>query len=191
MGENFSKILSDSYDKNIENANIIIGTCEYIVMPDILTNFEIDSIVCCLLGNQNEYLNIFMNELGKRHKKYYTVDSMEINDNFLHYPLEDNRDYKIPLFSKDVNIIYVIDWIHKKRCAGKNILVHCDAGLTRSPTVVCAYLMKYGLDLKIPKKMSFDDAYNHIIKYRNDNRRKKYVDIGMFMYDLKLLEQKL
>ena len=72
-----------------------------------------------------------------------------------------------------MNIIYVIDWMYKKICMGKNILVHCDMGLTRSLIVVCAYLMKYGTNFKTPKKMLFSNVYVLIEKYRNNDTKKK------------------
>eukprot|EP00759_Apiculatamorpha_spiralis_P048169 PhF_6_TR43512/c0_g1_i1/m.66796 len=38
----------------------------------------------------------------------------------------------------------VVHFIHEKRKEGKAVLVHCDGGITRSASVVTAYLMKYG-----------------------------------------------
>ncbi len=37
----------------------------------------------------------------------------------------------------------------------KNVIVHCAAGMSRSPTLVLAYLM-------IENKWRFEEAYNHI-----------------------------
>lgn len=44
-----------------------------------------------------------------------------------------------------------IDQIHKLLLSGKNILIYCDGGVSRSPTFVAAYLIKY-------KKMMASDS---------------------------------
>lgn len=49
----------------------------------------------------------------------------------------------------------VCDQIHTKITQNRNVLVHCKMGLSRSVTVILAYLIKY-------KKMSFDDAYEYV-----------------------------
>lgn len=186
MGENYSKLSLETSN----NTGIIMGTGEYYVVPNILMDLNIDVIVCCLPGNITEYKKRFANKINEINNTNYSTDSIEINDNFLHYPLEDNSDYRISLFSKNnVNIIYVIDWMYNKISMGKNILVHCDMGLTRSPSVVCAYLMKYGTIPKTPKKMSFNDSYTLIKKCRNNNEKKRYVDIRIFTYELQMLEE--
>lgn len=188
MGDHYSKILPEIYD-DFSNAGIVIGTGDYYVKPEILNDLNIDAIVCCLNGNILEYKQIFTGEINKKCNTEYSVDSPEINDFFLHYPLEDIYEYKISLFSNEMNIMYVIDWMYKKICMGKNILVHCDMGLTRSPSVVCAYLMKYGTNFKTPKKMLFSDAYILIKKYRNNDTKKRYVNIDIFISELKMLEK--
>ncbi|KZC09638.1 Dual specificity protein phosphatase 19, partial [Dufourea novaeangliae] len=43
---------------------------------------------------------------------------------------------------------------------GENILIHCNAGVSRSPTIVISYLM-------ISEGLSFDHAYNKVRAVRN------------------------
>ena len=51
-----------------------------------------------------------------------------------------------------------IDIIHNFR--KENILVHCNAGISRSPTIVISYLMTL-------EKMSFNEAFEKVKKARN------------------------
>lgn len=51
-----------------------------------------------------------------------------------------------------------IDIIHKNR--HENILVHCNAGVSRSPTVVISYLMA-------SEHLSYDEAYEKVRNKRN------------------------
>lgn len=59
----------------------------------------------------------------------------------------------------------VIDFYLKKR--GKKVLVHCDAGLERSPLVVVIYLYMY-------HNMILDEAYKYVLEKRPGafNRRE-------------------
>lgn len=48
--------------------------------------------------------------------------------------------------------------IHKHR--NENILVHCNAGISRSPAIIISYIMAL-------QKISYDDAYNKVKNIRN------------------------
>jgi len=59
--------------------------------------------------------------------------------------LIDNSDEDIARHFDDA-----LQFIHSARKAGEGVLVHCRMGVSRSATIVLAYLMKYGKDTSIP-----------------------------------------
>lgn len=59
-------------------------------------------------------------------------------DDYLKIDLSDEETSNIKQFFEQTN-----EFIQKAISKDKNILIHCRAGLSRSPTIVCAYLMKY------------------------------------------------
>jgi len=54
----------------------------------------------------------------------------------------------------------VCEFIEKARQENKNCLVHCAAGISRSSTLVIAYLMKH-------QKMNLKEAYGHTREQRS------------------------
>jgi hypothetical protein len=86
---------------------------------------------------------------------------------------------------KGMGILSVVDWIHSKRLEGKPVLVHCDAGLTRSPAVVSAYLMKYGPDMS-GRPLRYFEALQYVSQQRGPK-----VDVRLFERELLLLERHL
>lgn len=56
---------------------------------------------------------------------------------YLRVPLEDSPKAKINLYFEDT-----FQFIDEGLKAGEGVLVHCFAGVSRSATIVCAYLMK-------------------------------------------------
>jgi atypical dual specificity phosphatase len=59
--------------------------------------------------------------------------------------LIDNSDEDIARHFDDA-----LQFIHNARKAGEGVLVHCRMGVSRSATIVLAYLMKYGKDTSVP-----------------------------------------
>jgi protein-tyrosine phosphatase len=47
------------------------------------------------------------------------------------------------------------EYIHQKLSMNQNILVHCQGGVSRSPSFIIGYLMKY-------HSKTFDEAYNFV-----------------------------
>jgi len=65
----------------------------------------------------------------------------------------------VPEFDILVEMDQIVDQIHHEISEGRNLLVHCAAGKSRSASVVIGYLIKYF-------KMSFGDAYDYVKAYR-------------------------
>eukprot|EP00026_Physarum_polycephalum_P017194 Phypoly_transcript_18342.p1 GENE.Phypoly_transcript_18342~~Phypoly_transcript_18342.p1 ORF type:complete len:174 (+),score=23.46 Phypoly_transcript_18342:36-557(+) len=68
--------------------------------------------------------------------------------------------HRVPITDHDsARIVQELDaattFIHTQIQAGKCVLVHCKAGVSRSPTIVLAYLIRYG-------DMDLRQAYEHV-----------------------------
>jgi protein-tyrosine phosphatase len=89
--------------------------------------------------------------------------SIEV-DNFF----ENDKKYKyINLFWKDnfrQNILVQLDplceKIYKEVSRGRNVFVHCYAGISRSASIIIAYLIKYN-------QMTYYSAYKHLHSIRS------------------------
>lgn len=85
-----------------------------------------------------------------------------INGDFIKIP--NIIHYHIPLDDIDTNISQFFDFLcdridyHLQN--GDRILVHCVMGISRSSTIILAYLMK-------KKGMSFSQAYQYVLSRRN------------------------
>jgi hypothetical protein len=75
---------------------------------------------------------------------------------YLNIPVNDHPNVDISVYFENV-----CEYISKERRLDPNlkILVHCHAGISRSPTIVIAYLI-------YAENMTFTDAYNYIAKRR-------------------------
>ncbi|MCK9607825.1 MAG: dual specificity protein phosphatase family protein [Methylomonas sp.] len=103
-------------------------------------------------------------------------------------------NYRTPDFSPDIHLykfdikdefISILDYLEcipaiiARRLTVGNILIHCQAGISRSPTIVIAYLMIY-------HRMKLNDAYAYLLKLR-----PRVFPNPQFMRDLMELEFKL
>jgi len=71
-----------------------------------------------------------------------------------HIPMEDISDVEISKYFQEAH-----DFIEEARANDCKILVHCEGGISRSPTIVIAYLMKY-------HKMTLKEAMEHVSEKR-------------------------
>ncbi len=71
-------------------------------------------------------------------------------DTYYNFPIEDS-----PKIDISGIIVEVCEIIHKELSIGRPVYVHCAAGISRSTTIIIAYLMKY-------MNMSYDNAYAYV-----------------------------
>ncbi|XP_032680144.1 dual specificity protein phosphatase 19 [Odontomachus brunneus] len=116
-------------------ANIIPGlylsSQDPVVCSDILNKYEIGHILSIGVNISEKFDDI----------RYYNCDLLDLPES------------NIMLSMKKC-----VDIIHANR--RENILVHCNAGVSRSPTIIIAYLM-------IMMELSYKEAYDKVKKARS------------------------
>ena len=97
------------------------------------------------------------------------IDFEQMGINYIKVPVSENissqHDNEIML--KQIPI--VIDSIHQKLITGNAILIYCHTGKQRAPTIITAYLMKYG-------KVNLKTA----IKYIQSKQEKAFTPMMYF-----------
>lgn len=76
------------------------------------------------------------------------------NIKVLNIDITDNKEEKIFRYFSRCN-----RFIHNARLKGKSVLIHCIAGVSRSPTIIIAYMIR-------KLKMNFITAYNKMKSIR-------------------------
>ena len=130
------------------------------------------------IGNYNS-VEIELRLLEKGIKSVLTVASgtgLKYSEKIQHKIIEAED---VPSFDLSYAFDEGADYIDKQRNLGNTIIVHCYAGISRSSSMIVAYLMKY-------KKMNFDDAITLIRK----NRPIAHPNSG-FTKQLKIYQEKL
>jgi protein-tyrosine phosphatase len=100
--------------------------------------------------------------------------SLKFNPYQLHLPVLDMGNENIAQYFR-----FAFRWLQDELRQGRNVLVHCQAGVSRSPSIVMAYLMQRN-------QMSSTQAYEYVQKYRPQIRPnagfRRQLDI--FFYEL-------
>eukprot|EP00667_Euglena_gracilis_P008314 EG_transcript_8414 len=141
MGHKYTKIVGTEPP---HDPCLYLGSIDWVIEDEVLDEFSIRAVLS-VLPRQPQYSE----EVLRNHHIPET--------DYMVYPLEDSNDEYISIFEAP-GILAACDFVHRKRLEGKTVLVHCDAGITRSPAVVVSYLMKYGPDLHHPSHMKLDAA---------------------------------
>lgn len=145
--QNNSKIYLGNYKDAVlkcyrEELNIsVIINCAYGFAPDpASTCFEKSDIVC--LNNKEEYDKFKLPEgLITLRLKAFDDDYQELDTHFL----------------------YVIQFINKCLEDNRNILIHCHRGISRSATIVIAYLINYEPIKKVNVVLDELKSKRHIV----------------------------
>lgn len=113
------------------------------------------------LGNQQDAANLELlkqNHINSVINVSKSVPCYFADDktfDYLHISCDDSSLQDILQFFEST-----FDWIHKKLLDDQRILVHCQAGISRSPSFVIGYLMKY-------KGKTFEQAYEFVKSRRS------------------------
>ena len=166
MGHKYTKIIGE---EGPGTASLYLGSIDWVIEDQILEELSIRSVVS-VLPSQPQYVG----EVLEKH------DIAEAD--YIVYPLEDNADEYISIFNQP-DVLSICDFIRDKQLEGKTVLVHCDAGITRSAVVVVSYLMTYGTKLHDPQRLSLEQAKAIV----QDLRER--MDICLFHDELERLEK--
>ena len=135
--------------KQIIKDKLYLGNYDYALNKELLKEKNISCVLVCGSELTCEYKEMF---------KYLKID---LNDYI--------EDSLLPYIDK------CIQFINENQ--DKKIFVHCNAGISRSPSIVIAYLIK-------ALNYSFKDAYNLVKSKRNIKPNEKFIQ------ELQSLEQK-
>lgn len=139
---------------------------------------------CSVIGNyrtkeqdilEERNIKIVISALTEEEYEEYMIAKEDFhNIEWVRLVIDDDKDEPISQHFFDIHII-----IREALTNNKNIIVHCAAGMSRSPTLVIAYLM-------IENRWTYDVAYNYV----KSKRSIIEPNIG-FVKQLKVLEYRL
>lgn len=133
LGKSLPFVIDEKPDLQIASIipGLYLSSQDPVVCKAILKKYEIRHILSIGINISEKYDNIH----------YHMCDLLDLPESNI-----------LPSIKKCVNIIHAN--------LKENILVHCNAGVSRSPSIIIAYLM-------IIIKLSYDEAYNTVKRARN------------------------
>jgi protein-tyrosine phosphatase len=102
------------------------------------------------LGDPEHPVDVVISALCQSEVDSYRIKMHVGSKEWVHIPVEDSETQDISQY-----FLQAIQTIEKAKQEGKQVLVHCAAGVSRSPTLVIAYLMW-------SRKMSRKEAYEYV-----------------------------
>uniref|UniRef100_A0A0R3RZ42 Dual specificity protein phosphatase 19 n=1 Tax=Elaeophora elaphi TaxID=1147741 RepID=A0A0R3RZ42_9BILA len=131
---------------------IYLGSQDVAHDYDILAQHEITHIINCATG----VANVFLGSI-----KYLTFDILDL-----------------PWTNIEQHFDKCHEFMKEAVESGGNVLVHCNAGVSRSPTIVLSYIMRYN-------KMTLQEALEHVNSIRKVNPNPGFIQ-QLLRYEMKL-----
>lgn len=158
------------YDEELDNLKAACGNDEGIDIID--TVFVLETVGDTI--NRRPFLDhLNIKYFG------YGVDDGGTKDHSVREESETGNEYasKTPeeILSQGRIIVRISEQINRSLSEGRNVYIHCNAGQTRSPAIVRAYLMMY-------HKMEYEDAFFYVFD------KRKLVNAGSDLLEGNLLK---
>lgn len=156
-----TKELLDSLERDANHANAILIYNDLVKQTNSTyenTKIDIDSFICThipLPSNGNLYLGNLRsldNSFYKNYKFDYIVSIYDLEPSLFKqdadhevYPLNDSSNPE-DIAKLSIVLDSICKKIHENLYSGKNVLVHCFGGVSRSATVVIDYIARYHIN---------------------------------------------
>jgi len=135
MGKSFAKIMYKATKRKYTTNNPYLAN-----FSEIIPEFLYISNIMLLQHKKFVFCAQVKYILSIVSLEVYNSIQAEIDDSIVvkHIPLEDMSEADISTYFNEAH-----EFIEEARVKHSKVLVHCEGGISRSPTIVIAYLMKY------------------------------------------------